>query len=122
MSGQRDAAADAHEAAVRTLGELERRAPHPLRRRAHRRHRQELARARGSETFSSQRLDALEQRTAELREQLERERNAVTLREAAMGPETIRHGRRAQRLSRLGLERTEGVLERALTHDRGIGR
>jgi hypothetical protein len=46
----------------------------------------------------------------------------VTLRDAATGPETIHHGRRAERLSRLGLERTEGVLERSLTHERGIGR
>ena len=122
MSAQRDAAADAHEAAVRALGELERRPPHPLRRRAHREHRQELARARGVETYAGQRLDALEQHAAELREQLERERDAGRLREAAIGPEQVRRETRAERLSRLGLERPEGVLERALRHDRGIGR
>ena len=115
--GRRDAAADAHEAAVRTLGELERRAPHPLRRRAHREYRQELARARGVETYAGQRLDALEQRAAKLREQLEAR---ARRREAAGGGDRARAGlaREARRTAEPDRARTTGGRARARDNTR----
>jgi len=113
---ERDAAVADHDAAMRARAELQRQQPHSLRRRSRREHRQAVARALGAEAYSARRADSWREREATVRRQLEELR-----REESRGVEIERRGW-ATAGRRLGLERPERVLDRAVDGGRGLGR
>lgn len=116
---ERDATVADHEAAVRARAVLQRTEPRALRRRARREHGEAIARALGTEAATARRLDGWREREATVRRLLEQvrvtERSTVEI--ERLGPES-----RAQRRARLGLERPERVVDRALDGGRGLGR
>jgi hypothetical protein len=116
---QRDAAADHDEAAILARADLQRKEPHALRRRARREHRQAMARALGAEAYTGRRLDSWREREATVRRRLEQVRAAER---SIFENERLGRESRSQRRARLGLERPERVLDRALDGGRGLGR
>ncbi|HYM81203.1 MAG TPA: AAA family ATPase [Candidatus Limnocylindria bacterium] len=122
---EHESAVRAHDTAVSVRADLERDPPHPLRRRARRRHGRELARARDDEARTLRRVEAWSSKETTVRAQLEQERRARVAdkaRDPTVELERVRSETRAQRLARLGLERPERILERAVDGGRGLGR
>lgn len=122
---ERDAAIRDRGDTVQVRRELERTPPHALRVRARQRHRDALAEARIAEARADGRLDALSERERTVRDQLSRERTARASdqsRDSGQRLDLTFQEARERRSARLGQDRPERVLDRALDRGRGMGR